>query len=42
MNGLRSFIRTFERGTRRGSGIDFEPPTWSAFEGVWLHNRASD
>ena len=19
----------------------FEPPTWSAFEGVWLHNRAS-
>ncbi len=20
----------------------FEPPTWSAFEGVWLHNRDSD
>ena len=19
----------------------FEPPTWSAFEGVWLHDRAS-
>ena len=20
----------------------FEPPTWSAFEGVWLHNRAAN